>query len=220
MTELTPEAKAAVDAVRAELAGEIDALKTKNAELIREKRELQKTATITPEQLAAVESERDDYRAKLAAAEKTAKDATTAAEAAKKALEVEQGALHRLVAQDGLKSELIKGGVTDPDFLDMALAKLLPGVSVVTEGDARVAKVGDKDAATYVTEYLASDAGKKIVAAPANGGGGAPGGGGAGGGVNPFAKDTFNMTEQARLINSNPTEAAALAKAAGVDLAA
>lgn len=195
MTDLTPEAKAAIEAVRAEFSSEIDALKTKNADLIREKRELQKTATITPEQLAAVEAERDEYRAKVTAAEKAAKDATKAAETATKALEAEQGALHRLVAQDGLKSELIKGGVTDPDFLDMALAKLLPGVTVAVEGDSRVAKIGDKDIAAHISEYLASDAGKKIVAAPVNGGGGAPGGGGQGGGAKSMTRPQFDALD-------------------------
>ena len=43
-------------------------------------------------------------------------------------------------------------------------------------------------------------------------------GGGKGGAVNPFAKDTYNMTEQAKLIKADPTAAAAMAKAAGVTI--
>jgi TolA-binding protein len=35
---------------------------------------------------------------------------------------------------------------------------------------------------------------------------------------NPFAKDTFNMTEQARLFKTNPEQARALATAAGVTI--
>jgi len=215
MAELTQaDIDKAVQAIRDELSGEVEALKTKNADLIKEKRELQKTATITPEQLAAVEADRDELRTKLTAAEKAAKDATTRADKAEKAVETEKAALHNLVAKDGLKSELIKGGVTDPDFLDMALAKLLPGVSVAIEGDTRVAKFGDKDVAAHIAEYLATDAGKKIVAAPGNGGGGAPGGAGSGG----KAWKDMTMTEQTLLAKSNPTEAMGLAKASGVEL--
>lgn len=37
-------------------------------------------------------------------------------------------------------------------------------------------------------------------------------------GVNPFAKDTFNLTEQGKLIKSNPVQAKELAAAAGAKL--
>lgn len=45
-----------------------------------------------------------------------------------------------------------------------------------------------------------------------------PHGGGGGGAVNPFAKGTFNMTEQGKLLRSNPEQAKALAAAAGVKI--
>lgn len=45
-----------------------------------------------------------------------------------------------------------------------------------------------------------------------------PHGGGSGGAVNPFAKETFNMTEQGKLLKSNPEQARALAAAAGVKI--
>lgn len=53
------------------------------------------------------------------------------------------------------------------------------------------------------------------------GGGGAGGNNGAGGGVNganPFARETWNMTEQGKLVNSNRSRAEQLAKAAGTSI--
>lgn len=53
-------------------------------------------------------------------------------------------------------------------------------------------------------------------------GGGASGAGGAGGESgtkdNPFAKETFNLTKQAQLMQANPDRAAMMARAAGVEL--
>ena len=50
------------------------------------------------------------------------------------------------------------------------------------------------------------------------GGGGNPnaGGGGGNGGINPWKKDTKNITNQAKLVKENPTLAAQFKKAAGV----
>lgn len=46
-----------------------------------------------------------------------------------------------------------------------------------------------------------------------------PAGGNSGaGGVNPFAKETFNLTEQGKLLRENPAQAKELAKAAGVNI--
>lgn len=45
-----------------------------------------------------------------------------------------------------------------------------------------------------------------------------PAGGGTPPAKNPFAKDSFNLTEQGRLLKENPTHAQALAAAAGVTI--
>lgn len=50
-------------------------------------------------------------------------------------------------------------------------------------------------------------------------GGGAPGNrGGVGGGANPWSKDSWNMTEQARIYTENPARAEQLAKSAGTKI--
>ena len=43
-----------------------------------------------------------------------------------------------------------------------------------------------------------------------------PAGGSGGGTVNPFAKDTFNLTEQGKMLRDNPAQAREMAAAAGV----
>lgn len=45
-----------------------------------------------------------------------------------------------------------------------------------------------------------------------------PKGGGGNGEINPFAKETFNLTKQGELLKSNPEQAKAMAAAAGVTL--
>lgn len=45
-----------------------------------------------------------------------------------------------------------------------------------------------------------------------------PAGGGGGNVVNPFAKDTWNMTEQGKLFKENPAQARELASAAGINI--
>lgn len=50
------------------------------------------------------------------------------------------------------------------------------------------------------------------------GGGYKPNGGGNPPAVNPFAKDTYNLTEQGRLLKENPTQAKQLAASAGVTI--
>lgn len=45
-----------------------------------------------------------------------------------------------------------------------------------------------------------------------------PNGGGNGGTVNPFAKETYNLTKQGELLKSNPEQAKAMAIAAGITL--
>lgn len=45
-----------------------------------------------------------------------------------------------------------------------------------------------------------------------------PNGGGGGGTVNPFAKETYNLTKQGELLKSNPEQAKAMAIAAGITL--
>jgi len=94
------------------------------------------------------------------------------------------------------------------------------GVPRAVEADGKTVKYG-RDGVTPLTvsEWVET----LVTAAPhlfegsAGGGASGSGSGGAGGvraGKNPFAKETWNLTEQMRLLKSDPTLAARL-KAAG-----
>lgn len=172
--------QADIDAAIAKATGDIEGLKGKNEDLIgdnkRLKADLRKVSEIKPEDMASLEAENDKLKTDLAAAQKAAKDATTAADKATKALEQETGFTQKLLIQDGIKSALLANGVKDEDFIDSLTAKFMGGASIVAEGDVRKAMFGDKALADHIKEWAGSDVGKKFVAAPVNGGGGAQGG--------------------------------------------
>jgi hypothetical protein len=170
----TPEEKAALEAaIESATAG----LVAKNKELITELRTARKDHAIDPAVVAALEAKLDSQAAELAVAHKATKDAVKAADAATKALEAEAGFTQRLLIDNGLVSALTKHGVTNPVHLKAAQAMLREGVTIVVDGDSRVAKFGDKLLDPYVGEWTAGDEGKHFVMAANNSGGGATGGG-------------------------------------------
>ncbi|MES2637349.1 MAG: hypothetical protein V4605_08490, partial [Pseudomonadota bacterium] len=64
-------------------------------------------------------------------------------------------------------------------------------VTVVTEGDKRITKVGDKLLNDHLKEWGATDEGKHFISAPNNSGGGSQGGGG--------EPNTQNMTSTQKI---------------------
>jgi exonuclease VII small subunit len=178
-----------------------------------------KGAEVDPADLERVEAELEKAQAQLADANKQLKVATTTAEKATKALEAEQGHTQKLLIENGLTSALTAAGVTDPDLLESAAAliQMKHKPQVVIEGDARVAKVGDKTLADFIKEW-APTGGKSFVAAAVNSGGGATGGKGGTGAVNPFDPATKNSTEQGKLYVQNPTLARQMALEHGITL--
>ena len=191
--------QAAVDAAIAPVAA-------KNKELLAELKTARKSAEITPEQLAEVESERDELRAQLDKASKDLKAATATAEKATKALTDEQGFTQKLLIDNGLLETLSKNGVTDPAYQKASLAMLRAGVQIVVDGENRVAKVGDKLLQDHVSEWVKSDEGKRFVAAPGHSGGGANGGSGEG------SRKTLSRAE---FDAKSPTERMEFSKAGG-----
>jgi hypothetical protein len=191
---------AAVEKAVAKVQESIDKLESKNAELLDEakkaKAELRKVKDISPEDMAALEAERDKLASDLAEANKALKAATADKEKATKALETESAFTQKLLISDGLKSALIANGVKDEDFIDSLTAKFAGGASIKIDGDSRVAMFGDKPLADHIKEWAGSDAGKKFVAAPVNSGGGAGGGDGKGGGGKTVDRATFDSMSQ------------------------
>jgi hypothetical protein len=102
------------------------------------------------------------------------------------------------------------------DYVAMYAEKMLTvddTGSVVTKDNVGVTPYVDPK--VWVTEMMP----KQPLWQPKTAGGGATGSNsGANGAKNPWLAQTFNMTEQALLIKSNPRVAIQMAKAAGVDL--
>ena len=108
-----------------------------------------------------------------------------------------------------LKEQLSKQGVLDPDYLIYKAG----GIEKFTF-DKEGKPVGVEEAVKpYKEDTTMAHLFKEQKKPPYN-----PKNGGAGGTDNPFAKDTFNLTEQGRLMKENPAQAKELAAAAGVTL--
>lgn len=194
--------KAELDAaIKDAIEAAIEPIKAKNEELLKEakdaKAKLRAASEIKPEDLTAAEERADKAESALAEANKQNKVLTGERDKAIKALEAETSFTSKLLVQDGLKSALLANGVKDEDFIDTLAAKFAIGATVITEGDARVAKVGDKPIPDAIKEWAASDAGKKFVAAPNNSGGGAPGGSGGGASGKTMTRQAFDALDPA-----------------------
>lgn len=181
-----PKDPADVELLETKIAEAVDALATKNKQLLSEVKKAKAGAAIDPAEFAALEAERDGLTTQLKDAQKALKAATTAAEQATAALESEAGFNRGLLVDNGVNAALLEAGVKDPVLLKAAAA-LLKGsakIEVKVDGATRVAMVGDKALAAHIKEWSQGDEGKTFVAAPGNGGGGAPGAGapGTGGG--------------------------------------
>jgi hypothetical protein len=141
------------------------------------------------------------------AAEKTAHTAT-------------KGSLRGRVVGDDLTRALAEAGV-DKKFLPAARALLEKSVKVLEENGTMSAvfetDLGEQPIGQFIPQWAQSDTGKHFLV-PASGGG-AQGFDGpklaAALANNPFAKNTWNMTQQALLVKADPAKADRLAKLAG-----
>ena len=173
-----PEVQDAIKkAVEDAVANATKPLVEKRDELLGEVKKLRKESAIKPEDVEKLEAQLDESKSAYAKLESDFKLAKVASEKAAKALETEASFNHRLLVENGLTDELTKAGVTNPAFLKAVKSTLAGNVTVVTEGDKRIAKAGDKPLADYVKEWAQSDEGKHFVQAPNNNGGGSQGGG-------------------------------------------
>lgn len=123
-------------------------------------------------------------------------------------LKKQQTASEEIAKTYALKESLAKQGVLDPDYL-IYKAGGLEKFNFDKEGKP----IGVEDAVKPYRDDAAMAHLFKQEKPPYT-----PKNGGAGGVTNPFAKDTFNLTEQGRLLKENPAQAKELAAAAGVTL--
>jgi uncharacterized protein (UPF0335 family) len=213
-----PKAKAAIqEAVDAAVAG----LKDQNKQLIADLRKARAAGKeVDPAEIERLENQVSDLQGQLTEANKQLKSATKDAKTAQDALAAEQAHTQKLVVENGITAALTEAGVTNPTLLKAAAAMIRTGqkIDLVADGENRVAKIGDKPLSDFVKGWAAGDEGKTFVSAPGNSGGGAGGSGGGKGAANPWAKDSFNMTEQGKLLTSNPTLARQMAAEHGVTI--
>lgn len=164
-----PEVQAAISAAVEKATAPLLA---KRDELLGEVKKLRKNAEIDPADLERVEAERDELRQQLAEANKASKAAIKAAEEAAKRAEAAEGSTTRLLADNALVEALAKAGITNPVHQKAVKAMFAGDVQVVADGDARVAKIGDKSVVDALTAWAGTDEGKHFVAAPDISGGG------------------------------------------------
>jgi hypothetical protein len=210
-------------AIQAAVDEAVKGLKDNNRQLQADLRKAKAKASdgnIDPAELERLEAEVDRLKGELTTATKTAKDATKRAETAETSLTAEQAHTQKLLVDNGLAAALTEAGVTNPMMHKAAAALLRTGnkIDIAVDGENRVAKIGDKGLGDFVKAWAQGDEGKAFVAAPGNGGGGAHGNGKPGGPANPWAKESFNMTEQGKLLQSNPTLARSMAAEHGVNI--
>lgn len=106
-----------------------------------------------------------------------------------------------------LKEKLTEAGVLDPDYIIYKQGGL---DKFIFDKDGKPVGVED-----VVKPYRESSP-HLFKAEPS--GGYSPAGGRNPAGKNPFAKETFNLTEQGKLLTTNPEQARQLAAAAGVTI--
>lgn len=121
-------------------------------------------------------------------------------------LKAEKAKAENIRKEYALKEAMTKTGVLDPDYLIYKAGGL---EKFTFDKDDR--PVGVEDALKPYKEDKAMAHLFKKETPPYD-----PKGSGSGGAVNPFAKETFNMTKQGELFKQNPEQARAMAAAAGV----
>jgi hypothetical protein len=130
-----------------------------------------------------------------------------------------EGAVTKATIDDGLSKALDEAGV-DPAFKPaaMALLKSKGAVKLVEEDDQFKATVetdmGPMPLAGYVKDWAGGDEGKIFIKKPT--GGDASGSDGRKTEVNPWAKDTMNLTAQGQIIRADRAKAQRFMKAAGI----
>ncbi len=125
-------------------------------------------------------------------------------------LKNQQTANANMIKTYAVKEQLSKAGVLDPDYLIYKTG----GIDKFTF-DKENQPVGVEQMLKPYREdktmaYLFKQERQKPIYNPQ--------GGGAGGTVNPFAKETYNLTKQGELLKNNPEQAKVMAAAAGVTI--
>ena len=225
------------------IQAEVNGLKEKNQQLIREKQVIQDKLAALPEgadpakiaelidqdrkkteELAKLQGNWDEYKAKLI----QENEAKLTAE--KKTREEAEGRLNEYFVSNEVRAAMAKAGVDNQELLmphlraRVQIQKSDEGqLSLVVVGeDGKPRSSGNGDGKNMSVLQLLDEMKADKVFAPAFPGSGASGGGAGGGGkgggadgANPWKKDSFNLTLQGQLLKSDPDKAARLRREAG-----
>ena len=170
------ELQAKVAELTESLKAETDTTKGLKADLTKAKNELRKGQEIDPNEFASLQTLNEELKSKLNLTANDLKKITGERDTALKTLETESVITLGMQKDRDLMDELSKINVTNPINLKAAKAILAAQVQVVTDGDKRVTKFGDKLLSDGLKEWAATDEGKHFITATQNNGGGATGG--------------------------------------------
>jgi small-conductance mechanosensitive channel len=159
------------------LKAQEEANKGLKADLTKAKNELRKGQEIDPSEFASLQRENEELKGKLTTLDKDFKKVAGERDTLAKTLETESKITLEMQRDSDLTNGLSAINVTNPINLKAAKALLAAQVAVVTDGDKRISKVGEKSVTDYLKEWATTDEGKHFVSAQANNGGGAQGGG-------------------------------------------
>ncbi len=126
--------------------------------------------------------------------------------------------IHETLVDGGLTDALVKHGIAK-EFMGATRALLRGSVKVKKGDDGKRHAIvdtdlGEVDIDKFVENWSKSDDGKPFVM-PAKGSGSPGSGNGRGSEINPWAKESFNLTEQGRIVNADKDKARRLMKSAG-----
>ncbi len=171
-----------------------EGLKTKNTELLGKLKKLKQSADIDPDEHQQLVTDNERLTGELSAAQKTVKRLEGEMEKGIKALESESSYVSRLLVDNGLNEALTRANVK-PEMQKAVKAMLTGMVTLKTEGDNRVAVIGEQSLGDYVSVWAQSSEGRHFVSAPNNQGGGANGGASSGGEIRQMTRAAFDTQD-------------------------
>lgn len=192
------------------------ALKAHNAKLLKEKRDAQAKAreleAKEAERAAEIAEKEEEAARKKGDFEKVETRLTKERDDARGEVQTWKAKYESKVIGDEIRDGL-EAVNAKPELRKMLTTYLESTLDIELDDDGK-ASIAGQPVAEYLKAWAKTDEGKNYIASGSTGGG-ASGGGNGGGDANPWAKETWNMTEQGRLYRANPERARAMARAHG-----
>lgn len=218
--------------IDAAVAEATDGLKSKNTELLGNLKKAKDELTALKDKFGSLpgdfdideynrlmDSQKGDVDAKLKEQRERITEQHKKELAAKdKVIEEKDSLINIHVKTATLRKAMAENNIAKP-YISAVEAMLSSRIKVEGSGEDVAVLLDEKPLSEALAEWAKSDDGKHFVAAPGNsGGGGGNTRSASGGDVNPWKKESRNLTEQGRIAREDPETAKRLAKEAGVTL--